>query len=144
MKNLPQPKNREEAMKLIDEIRKERNENRSREMHLNARLQTMKGEPLVGSSDLGPNLLKVLPPHLAPKNVGQWGSIMWDFFYNVTIDFGANPVYGPNTRAENSFKVNQDGLMMFLFQFKTLEKEDSRLFLKLRCLFIRTLTFHVN
>ena len=109
MKNLPTPANREDAVRLIEQIKKERRENQEREMHLNARMQTMKGQALVGSSDLGPNILKVLPPNLAPKNIGEWGSIMWDFFYPVVVDFGTNPVYGPNTRTESNFKVNQDG-----------------------------------
>lgn len=109
MKNLPTPKNREEAIKLIDQISKEREANRAREMHLNARLMTMKGQPVIGKDDLGPNLLKILPPHIAPKNLGQFNNVMWDFFYPVTIDFGTDPVYGPQSRAEGNFKVNQDG-----------------------------------
>jgi len=109
MKNLPTPKNREEAEKLIAQIERERSENRQREMHLNARMMTMKGQPVIGSSDLGPNLLKILPPHIAPKNLGNFNSIMWDFFYPVKIDLGTDPTYGPQTRAEKSFKVNQDG-----------------------------------
>lgn len=109
MKNLPTPKNREEAEKLIAQIERERSENRQREMHLNARMMTMKGQPVIGSSDLAPNLLKILPPHIAPKNLGNFNSIMWDFFYPVKVDFGTDPTFGPQTRVEKNFKVNQDG-----------------------------------
>jgi hypothetical protein len=109
MQNLPKPSNREEALKLINQIQTEREQNRAREMHLNARLMTMKGQPVIGKDDLGPNLLKILPPHIAPKNLGQFNNVMWDYFYPVAFDFGTDPVYGPQSRAENNFKVNQDG-----------------------------------
>lgn len=137
MQNLPKPSNREEALKLIDQIQKEREQNRAREMHLNSRLMTMKGQPVIGKDDLGPNLLKILPPHIAPKNLGQFNNVMWDFFYPVSFDFGTNPTYGTLTRAENNFKVNQDGSFLLFgisrsYQSNTASGKSAPLSLTLR------------
>lgn len=114
MEKLPTPKTRQEAELLFEQIKNETRDVRDREQALRARVKSMSNNPIIGSSDLGPNLSKILPPHLAPKNVGELGGVMWDFFFTVTLDFGTNPTFGPNSKVHDDFRVDQEASFMLI------------------------------
>lgn len=109
---LPMPANVAEAIAMIEEISRKRNELRNRERAVKARMQTLNAMPVIPKDGLAGNLARSIPPHLAPKNIGDLGSVMWDFFFNVVIDFGTNPVYGPTVFREGSFKVDQEANLL--------------------------------
>lgn len=112
MKTIPTIKDRTHAYKVLDEIETERANNRAEEIKLRARLMTAKSNPVIDTTDLAGNLAKILPPHVAPKNVGRYDSLMWDFSYPVVFDFGNNPTFDRNTRKQASFRVNQEGAFL--------------------------------
>lgn len=114
MEKLPTPKNREDAYALIEQVRIETRDARDREQALRARIKAMSNNPIIGSDELGSNLSKILPPHLAPKNVGDLSSVMWDFFFTVTLDFGTNPTFGPNSKVTDSFRVDQEASFLLM------------------------------
>lgn len=109
---LPKPSNVQEAVALIEEISRKRNEIRNRERAVKARMQTMNSMPIIPKNNLAGNLARSIPPHLAPKNIGDLGSVMWDFYFTVTLDFGTDPVYGPTVFLNNSFKVDQEANLL--------------------------------
>jgi hypothetical protein len=119
MKVLPKPTNRAEAEALSEAIRLETKQARDREQALRARVKSMGNNPIIGSSDLGYNLTKILPPHLAPKNVGEMSGVMWDFFFTVTLDFGIDPTYGINSKAIDNFRVDQEAAFMLTSFYHT-------------------------
>lgn len=109
---LPIPANVAEAIAMIEEISRKRNELRNRERAVKARMQTLNSLPVIPKDGLAGNLARSIPPHLAPKNIGDLGSVMWDFFFKVTLDFGTNPVYGPTNFKDASFKVDQEANLL--------------------------------
>jgi len=109
---LERPKNRQEAFQMIEEMQKTRQELRQRERAVKARMYATSSNPVIASDDLRPNLIKALPPHLVPKNVGDLGSVMWDFFFRVELDFGTDPTFDPTTMLKNSFRVDQEANLL--------------------------------
>jgi hypothetical protein len=105
---LKQPQTVQEAYDMVNDISKTRNELRNRERALKARMQTMASMPVIAKDNLAGNLMRSIPPHLAPKNIGDLGSVMWDFFFRVKLDFGTNPSFGPTTMLNGDFKVDQE------------------------------------
>lgn len=109
MKTLPPINSREQAYALAESIRQERTENRKQETYLEVQKLLLKSNPVISSNDLVSNLGKILPPHVAPKNIGRFDDLMWDYFFPVQFDFGEDPTYGELTRKANDFIVNQEG-----------------------------------
>lgn len=109
MKTLPKITDRDHAYKVLADVETERASNRAEETKLRARLMTSKSNPVISTGNFASNLAKILPPHVSPKNIGSFDSLMWDFFYPVAFDFGTDPVFNKNTRMSQSFRVNQEG-----------------------------------
>lgn len=65
-----------------------------------------------GEKEMNPlkqHLENVLPPYMVPSNVGSYTDVTWPYLSTVSFDFGANPVWGPNTRQTKTFTVPQEG-----------------------------------
>jgi hypothetical protein len=114
MQTLPKPSSRAEAEALYEKIRLETRDVRDREQALRARIKSMSNNPIIGSADLGNNLTKIIPPHLMPKNIGDLTGVMWDFFFTITLDFGTNPTYGPQSKTQDSFRVDQEASFLLV------------------------------
>lgn len=109
MKVLPKITDRDTAYKTLADVENERAMNRAEEIKLRARLLTAKSNPVISTGNFASNLAKILPPHVSPKNIGRFDSLMWDFSYPVVFDFGTNPTFDRNTRQTQSFRINQEG-----------------------------------
>lgn len=57
-------------------------------------------------------LARKLPSFLMPGNIGAYNKVTWPFFHTITIDFGSNPTYGPNTKGTGQFRVSQDAALL--------------------------------
>lgn len=124
MKTLPKPNSRAEAEALYDQIKLETRDARNREQSLRARIKSTSGTPVIGSADLGPNLTKILPPSLMPKNVGDLAQVMWDFFFTVELDFGTDPTFDLNSKKIGTFKVDQEASFMLMGFSRTYHDND--------------------
>jgi hypothetical protein len=112
MKKLPSISTRAEAYAVAEAIRTERSENRKQETYLEVQRLMAKSNPVISSNDLVSNLAKILPPHVAPKNIGRFDDLMWDYFFPVEFDFGVDPTFTSNTRKSEPFIVNQEGAFL--------------------------------
>lgn len=104
---------RQDAYAFIEKVEEIRKQNRSRERAVKARLNSMTGYPILSKENLLPNLVKTLPPHLMPKNIGDFNEVMWDFTFTVTLDFGTDPVFDPQKNYQSAkFQVPQEAAFL--------------------------------
>src|ERR1035437_5876973 len=66
------------------------------------------------SENLKDTLVRILPKHLIPGNVGEYNSVTWPTWYQVNFDFGHNPSYDVNTRQLQSFQNTQEAAFLFM------------------------------
>lgn len=57
-------------------------------------------------------LKRKLPQYMLPGNVGALEKVTWPFWYQIEVDFGTNPTYGPNSKLTGSFQVSQEAAFM--------------------------------
>lgn len=65
-------------------------------------------------SDLKQNLMRALPAHLVPGNVGSFNKVTWPFWYQVNFDFGTNPSWSSSTRQTQSFQNTQEAAFLLM------------------------------
>lgn len=63
-------------------------------------------------ADLKQNLLRVLPAHMVPGNVGSFNKVTWPFWYQVNFDFGVNPTWSSATKQTQSFQNTQEAALL--------------------------------
>lgn len=60
------------------------------------------------------NLLKILPSHLIPGNVGNLNDVSWPFWYSFNFDLGDDPSILPRFSQSASFQVSQEAAFLFM------------------------------
>lgn len=109
MTNILTPKKRYDLQTRLQEIQQTRANNRARERSLVDRVQKLKSQPLVSrQGDLKANLLKILPKHMAPGNVGDINEVLWPFWFPFDFDFGTNPTFTINSRLSEIVQIDQE------------------------------------
>jgi hypothetical protein len=112
------PKNnvmtREQVIAKLYEIQKARGEIRRQEQTLKSKRNLLEGQPLISKDDLASSLQKIIPRYLEPRNIGQIDSVMWDFFFPLTVDFGTDPTYDETTRQTVTTQVSQESAFLLV------------------------------
>lgn len=55
-----------------------------------------------------------LAPHMLPSNVGALNEVAWPFFFQVNLDFGANPELSTVRQARSFFQVDQEAAFLMM------------------------------
>lgn len=105
---------REEVIAKLYEIQKARAELRKQEQSLKSRRSLMEGQSLIAKDDLALSLQKIIPRYLEPRNIGQIDSVMWDFFFPLTVDFGTDPTYDETSRRTATVQVSQESAFLLV------------------------------
>jgi hypothetical protein len=91
--------------------------NRQREKVLRGRYAQMGMQPPVGynqTAALRQQMSDSLPDYMMPGNIGQINQVTWTFYFNLTFDFGANPIWGPGLTQTQSFQVDQEACFLMM------------------------------
>lgn len=103
------PNQRKRLEVEASQIQNERSNLRAKERTLKARSVSLSSQPLIADEGtLRKNLHKVIPKHLAPKNIGHFNEVLWPFWFPVDFDLGNNPTYDSNTREITNVQVDQE------------------------------------
>ncbi len=97
---------------MVQQIENEKNmlkQIKNQSSSLSKRQEALRSMPHVASGgDLKKNMMKYIPSHLLPSNVGNINSVSWPFWYSVDFDLGTTPQITANLNEEASFQVSEE------------------------------------
>lgn len=64
--------------------------------------------------DLKEQMQSNLAPHMMPANLGGFNEVAWPFFFQVNIDFGADPTLSDMIRTKSFFQVDQEAAFLLM------------------------------
>ena len=108
------PNNRQDLIAKMYELQNLRSDLRRQEQNLKSKRNVMGGQALISKDDLGLSLEQIIPRYLEPKNIGKIDSVMWDFFFPMTVDFGTDPTYDVNSRLSQTVQVSQESAFLLV------------------------------